>query len=57
MLFRSAVKDQCKWDTNGKHTMCYRLDGNEGSVTKEFFDEGNKTQEAYYGGKFPWLKT
>ena len=51
-----AVKDHCKWDTNGKHTMCYRLDGNPGSVTKEFFVEGNKTQEAYYEGKYPWLK-
>lgn len=45
-----------KFDTNGKHTMCYRLDGNPNSVTKEFFEQGNKTQEAYYGGKFPWLK-
>jgi Glycosyl transferase family 2 len=51
-----AVKDHCKWDTTGKHTLCYRLDGNEGSVTKEFFIEGNKTQETYYGGKYPWIK-
>jgi hypothetical protein len=35
-----------------------RLDGNDGSVTKEFFEEGNAAQLAYYGseGKFPWLK-
>jgi GT2 family glycosyltransferase len=52
-----AVRDSAKYDTNGKHTLCYRLDGNEGSVTKEFFETGNKTQEAYYGGKYPWLKT
>ena len=52
-----SVKDHARYDTNGKHTLCYRLDGNSNSVTKEFFIEGNKTQEAYYGGKYPWLKT
>lgn len=52
-----AVKDRSKYDTNGKHTLCYRLDGNPNSVTKEFFEAGNKTQDAYYGGKYPWLKT
>ena len=51
-----AVKDHAKYDTNGKHTLCYRLDGNPNSVTKEFFESGNKTQEAYYQGKFPWIK-
>ena len=51
-----AVRDSAKYDTNGKHTLCYRLDGNQGSVTKEFFVEGNKVQEAYYGGKYPWVK-
>jgi glycosyltransferase involved in cell wall biosynthesis len=52
-----AVRDNAKYDTNGKHTLCYRLDGNPNSVTKEFFETGNKTQEAYYEGKYPWLKT
>ena len=52
-----AVKDHAKYDTNGKHTLCYRLDGNPNSVTEEFFRVGNKTQNEYYGGKFPWLKT
>lgn len=51
-----AVKDHAKYDTNGKYTLCYRLDGNEGSVTEAFFNEGNKTQENYYEGKYPWIK-
>ena len=51
-----SVKDHAKYDTNGKHTLCYRLDGNQGSVNKAFFETGNKTQEAYYGGRFPWKK-
>lgn len=50
------VKEHASYDTNGKHTLCYRLDGNPNSVTKEFFIEGNKTQEAYYAGRYPWLK-
>jgi len=55
--FLYAVKDHAKYDTNGKHTLCYRLDGNPNSVTKEFFETGNRTQEQYYGGKYPWMKT
>ena len=52
-----SVRDSAKYDTNGKHTLCYRLDGNPNSVTEEFFRVGNKTQNEYYGGKFPWVKT
>ena len=52
-----SIKDHAKYATNGKHTLCYRLDGNPHSVTKEFFETGNKTQQAYYEGKYPWLKT
>lgn len=55
-MFLYAVKEHAKYDTNGKHTLCYRLDGNPNSVTEEFFKTGNKTQESYYEGKYPWLK-
>ena len=34
--------------------MCYRLDGNPNSVTKEFFDQGNDVNKQKYGGEFPW---
>ena len=56
-MFLYAVKEHAKYDTNGKHTLCYRLDGNPNSVTEEFFRVGNRTQEQYYEGKYPWLKT
>ena len=52
-----AVKDHSKYHTNGKHTLCYRLDGNPNSVTKEFFDTGNKINNQYYKGEFPWVRT
>jgi glycosyltransferase involved in cell wall biosynthesis len=55
--FFHIVKDQAKYDTNGLYSLCYRLDGNQGSVTKEFFESGNKTQEQYFGGNYPWKKT
>lgn len=52
-----AVANNAKFDTNGAHTLCYRTDGNPGSVKGHFFIEGNKQQEQHYKGNFPWLKT
>lgn len=54
--FFYSIKDHCKWDTNGKHTLCYRLDGNTNSVTADFFEGGNKAMRSIYGDKFPWIK-
>jgi glycosyltransferase involved in cell wall biosynthesis len=39
---------------SGKHTACYRLDGNAGSVQQNYFDIGNKMQYDKYQGRFPW---
>jgi hypothetical protein len=44
------------WDTNGKHTLRYRLDGNPNSVTADFFEQGNDMMKSSYGDKFPWIK-
>jgi len=49
-----AVKNHAKWDTSGKHSLCYRLGGNANSVQEEFFHQGNKTQELHFKGVFPW---
>jgi len=51
-----AIANQSKWDTNGKHTLCYRVDGNPKSVSGDFFIEGNKQQINHYKGQLPWLK-
>ena len=56
--FYTILKDQIKhqnYTCTGKHTMCYRVGGNEGSVTGEFFVEGNQKTHQKYNGKFPWL--
>lgn len=53
----NALAHNPKWDTNRKHTLCYRLDGNPGSVTSDFFLKGNEEQMKHYNGELPWLKT
>ena len=57
--FYTILKDHIKHDNyacTGRHTLSYRLGGNEGSVNREFFDEGNRKMHTKYAGKFPWLK-
>jgi glycosyltransferase involved in cell wall biosynthesis len=53
----SILPQNPKWDTNRKHTLCYRLDGNPGSVDADFFIKGNAEQLNNYNGELPWLKT
>jgi len=40
--------------TTGKHTVNYRLGGNENSPKPTMFIEGNKKMEEKYGTHFPW---
>jgi len=57
--FFTIIKDHVKhsnYDTNGNHTLCYRLGGNPGSVNEEFFIERNKKTHRDYSGVFPWHK-
>jgi glycosyltransferase involved in cell wall biosynthesis len=51
-----SVMQGAKWDTNYKHTLCYRLDGNLGSVNADFFIKGNEEQLKHYNGELPWQK-
>ena len=55
--FYTILKDQIKhnnYGCTGLATLNYRLGGNEGSVTGDFFIEGNKKMEEKYAGKYPW---
>lgn len=38
----------------GRATLNYRLDGNPGSVTQDFFVQGNAAMRQRYPGGFPW---
>ena len=55
--FFGAIKQHFpKYDCTRKHSLNYRLDGNSGSVTIQFFDQGNEVNKQKYQGKFPWLE-
>ena len=55
--FFGALKTYFKnYSCTKKHSLCYRLEGNEGSVTKEFFETGNEAMNKRYNGEFPWKK-
>lgn len=57
------IKDHMRhqnYTCTGKYTLSYRLGGNEGSVTADFFLEGNKKMQDKYmgsdnnGKRYPW---
>lgn len=54
--FYNIIRQQAKHNTNGLHTLCYRLDGNEGSVSINFFNEGNRETYMRYQGNYPWKR-
>ena len=54
-FFGAIKKHYPKFDCTNTYTVNYRLDGNENSVTKDFFEQGNKETRAKYGDKYPWL--
>ena len=53
-FFNALSQYFTKYDCTNSHTLCYRLDGNTGSVKKEFFIEGNFQNHTKYDGNFPW---
>jgi glycosyltransferase involved in cell wall biosynthesis len=53
-FFHYLAKHFPKYDCSRTHSLCYRLDGNPNSVTREFFDKGNAVHEQKYNGIFPW---
>jgi glycosyltransferase involved in cell wall biosynthesis len=45
-----------KFDCSNEYSVHYRLDGNKGSVQKEFFEHGNEVMFNRYNGVYPWHK-
>jgi glycosyltransferase involved in cell wall biosynthesis len=45
-----------KYDCTNEYSVNYRVAGNAGSVTKEFFMNGNSIMNDKYNGDFPWRK-
>ena len=44
------------FDCPGRYTVQYCLGGNEGSVTKEFFEQGNTHMRERHPDGFPWVR-
>lgn len=57
-VFLSAMSQYFpKYDCTGFYTVYYRVGGNAGSVTPDFFINGNEVMKNKYNGVFPWQKT
>ena len=54
VVFQTLKQYFPKFECTGDYTVNYRLDGNPGSVTKEFFEHGNSLMAQQYNGEFPW---
>lgn len=55
VFFGAMRKYLPNYKCTGKHTMCYRLDGNPNSVNEEFFRVGNTMMKNKFPNGFPWL--
>lgn len=56
-IFYSVIRDMLpNYDCTGTYTLNYRVAGNAGSVTEEFFHNGNRIQKEKYQGLYPWQK-
>jgi len=55
-FFAALRKYYPNYDCTNEYSLCYRLDGNPNSVTKEFFEKGNKINFNKYSGKYPWAE-
>lgn len=53
--FYSAISHHAPgFGCTGKSTLCYRLDGNPGSVNADFFKQGNAVMASRYPNGYPW---
>lgn len=53
-FFGALQKYYPNYGCTGKYTLNYRLDGNDNSVTEDFFSKGNKVNFKKYNGIYPW---
>lgn len=53
-FYSTLQKYRPEYECTREHTVCYRLDGNEGSVKEEFFKRGNEVAKQKYIDGYPW---
>ena len=54
-FYAAAKKMYPRFAGSGQHTLCFRLGGNESSVQKGFFEQGNAWMKERYGTRMPWM--
>lgn len=54
MFYSVISRHYPNFGCTGRPTVNYRLDGNAGSVTSEFFINGNAIMRQRHGGSYPW---
>jgi len=54
-FYAAATQVYPNFAWSGQNTFCFRLGGNEYSVGRDFFEQGNKTMLEKYNNKLPWL--
>jgi hypothetical protein len=57
VLFSALSQYFPKFECTGRYSVNYRLAGNPGSVTKEFFEQGNALMRQRHPRGFPWQTT
>jgi glycosyltransferase involved in cell wall biosynthesis len=56
VFFQTIATHFKNWDCTKEYTVNYKIDGNQGSVTEEFFVKGNHMMDLVHKGKLPWQK-
>jgi hypothetical protein len=56
VFLQAITKHFPKFGCTSEYSTCYRVDGGQGSVTAEFFENGNKIMHEKYNGEYPWRK-
>lgn len=54
VFLQAITKHFPKFYCTSEYSVCYRVDGNEGSVNAKFFENGNAVMSEKYNGVYPW---
>lgn len=55
LLYHLLNYSKENFECSKKYSLNYRLGGNPGSVTKEFFEVGNQKTKEKYSNRMPWM--
>ena len=56
VLYQAFRESLPNFATTARHTFCFRLGGNEYSVTRAFFEQGHESMRRRYPGGMPWTR-